>query len=139
MLHAGIGHPPFTLITCRVCLPSVPSTGVLLFVAVVSFFLSLWGSLSVVFPQLAFRIENILQLRSVELSVFGVVLHKLGGLFLIILAVAFPYRYQLGLMLGLPALLGALLPPLYFYRTRGVFIVQDITGEIVGDDSVGWV
>lgn len=49
------------------------------------------SGLSSVDPELAFRYENVFQLRDVELSVFGVALQVLGGA--LALVIGGPYLY----------------------------------------------
>lgn len=80
--------------------------------------LAAFGSLSIVDPELAFRLENIFQLRSVELSTFGVLVHQLGGLVAVLASLV------LSLSLGGPleaavVLLAALAVPAYYRRTYG--------------------
>lgn len=94
-----------------------------LLVGPILFIFAAWGSLSFIYPQLAFRIENIFQLRSVELSVFGVLVHKVGGLILIAAMLVIPI-WQGTPELAVAAALGTMAPPLYFYHTRQTVIVQ---------------
>lgn len=80
--------------------------------------LAAFGSLSIVDPELAFRLENIFQLRSVELSTFGVLVQQLGGL----VAVLASLILSLGLGGPLEAavvLVAALAVPAYYRRTYG--------------------
>ncbi len=48
--------------------------------------LTMWGILSLVDPERAFRLENIFQLRDVELSEFGIAMQHIGGALLIIVS-----------------------------------------------------
>ncbi|WP_254864052.1 hypothetical protein [Halovivax gelatinilyticus] len=50
---------------------------------VLGVFLLMWGILSIVDPERAFRYENIFQIRDVELSGFGVAIQQISGVFLL--------------------------------------------------------
>lgn len=114
----------------------MPPTGALVFIALLFFFLGLYGSLSFCFPQLAFRLENIFQLRSVELSGFGLFIHKAGGIVLIGAALLMPLHYDV--LETIPvSMIGIAIPPLYFKRTRGVFIVQTIFDPAIEASEAG--
>lgn len=103
--------------------------GVFLVVAPIVFLMAAFASLGVVYPQLAFRISNIFQLRSVELSTFGLIIHKAGGIFAIIFVFVMSLNFA-SLTLVVATILGAALPPLYFYINDGRFIVQGIDGRV---------
>lgn len=72
-------------------------------------FVPVWGiagalsGLSIVDPELAFRYENIFQLRDVELSSFGIVLQVGGGL--LALVIVAPYIFFRAPSLGLVSVL----------------------------------
>lgn len=105
------------------------STVVFLIVSPIIFLMAAFGALGVVYPELAFRIENIFQLRSVELSGLGIALHKIGGIFAVVVSVAFALRFG-SIILLTAAVVGAAMPPLYFFWTRGMIIVQTMDGTV---------
>ncbi|QSG03583.1 hypothetical protein [Natranaeroarchaeum sulfidigenes] len=75
------------------------------------------GGLSIVNPELAFRYENIFQLRDVELSGFGVALQVLGGV--LALLVAGPYLYLQDIPFGVLSAVtfyGSALVVMYVHR-----------------------
>lgn len=72
-----------------------------LFAFVISVLVVAYGILSVVDPEMAFRIENFLQLRDVELSDFGIMMHVVGGVFLL-----FATPFIVGQVLGPLQILG---------------------------------
>lgn len=103
----------------------MPSLAVLVFFGIAILLASAWATLGVIYPQLSFRIENIFQLREVELSTFGLLLHKGGGLLALGLLVYFPISYDLPeLLVAVP--LGMAVPIVYCYRTYGVIMVQPL-------------
>ncbi|MFP4589913.1 MAG: hypothetical protein ACLFM8_00425 [Halobacteriales archaeon] len=112
----------------------MPPTGLLLVISAVSLAFALWGSIMVVYPKLAFKLENILQLRSAELSFLGLIMHKSAGVLLIAVMLLIPLSYGL-VIPTIAGLLGAAIPPVYYKRTRGVFVVQGLDGEVTGPDT----
>ncbi|MFW6448595.1 MAG: hypothetical protein ACOC0X_03520 [Halobacteriota archaeon] len=108
--------------------------GVLILLSSITLVFGLWGSIMVVYPKYAFRLENLLQLRSAELSGLGLFMHKSAGALLVGLMVLIPLTYGL-VIPSLAALVGAGFPPVYYKHTRGVFVVQGLDGEIKGHDT----
>lgn len=108
----------------------MPSLGIQVVVGILLLLMALYGSLGFTYPQLAFRLENIFQLRSVELSGFGLIAHKIGGLILIGITIVIPFGTGYPLLV-LPAIVGAVVPPLYFQRTRGTPVVQSMNDPAI--------
>lgn len=103
----------------------MPSIALQTFLGLIFLIMGLYGSISFSYPQLAFRLENIFELRSVELSGFGMFVQKSGGLLLIGTALGLPFFAGFPILV-VPGLVGTAIPLLYFKRTRGTMIVQSM-------------
>lgn len=80
--------------------------------------LAAYGALGVVHPELAFRLENIFQLRQVELSTFGLFVHQFGGFVAVLVCLLLAVAYG-GLVAAVVVSIAALAVPAYHYRHYG--------------------
>lgn len=76
------------------------------------------GALGLVDPELAFRLENIFQLRSVELSPFGRFVQRAGGIVAVLVCVVVTASLA-GIVATLVVVATALAVPTYYYRRYG--------------------
>lgn len=84
-----------------------------------------YGALGIADPELAFRLENVFQLREVELSTFGILVHKAGGFVAVIACVILALGFG-GVVAAVVVLLSAAAVPLHYRRRFGRFTVEPI-------------